>query len=44
MMEEAGKERSEEDISRMMELLDKSGDDIVTYEEFIEHFCKGSKE
>ena len=42
VMEEAGKERSEDEINRMMEMMDGSGDDVISYDEFIAKFCGGS--
>ena len=41
-MEEAGKEFSDEEISKMIGMMDSSGDDVVNYEEFIQKFCGSS--
>ena len=41
MFTEMGKQFSEAELTRMVELMDKDGDGYVNYEEFIQHFCSG---
>ena len=40
-MEETGSTYTAEEIDKMMKMADESGDDVISYEEFIEHFFKG---